>query len=53
MVCGLINVGGLQGLIIKAVVCIAVTTGLLLVIYVKTKSFKKAAAFAKRVLKRG
>ena len=52
-ICGLISISGLKGLILKAGVCVLVTSVLLILIYAKTKSFQQAIRFTKRVLKRG
>jgi O-antigen/teichoic acid export membrane protein len=53
MLCGLIGISGWSGLIVKAGICVVVTTVSLILIYARTESFRQAVGFAKRVLRRG
>ena len=53
LVCGLLPDGGLLWWLVKAAVCIAVSSALLLAVFCRTKRFREAWVFAKRVFKRG
>ena len=52
-VCGLIPDGGIGLWLVKALACVAVSSGLLVLAFGRTKRFADAVAFAKRVLQRG